>query len=145
MLSTGSTVAVEKTSEFLQNVMDKDYANIVKKKLDDVYRTGGVSGTGGVRGEKVERELRQSFIVSVQTGDYMLGLMEFPQDFVERPRHLKYTYGTADTRFCGVSDDIAEFLGLRSSARPGELVVLHRPGTQVQIHAASTFLQFRHP
>lgn len=64
ILSTGSTMAVEKTSEFLQCIMDKDYASIIKKKLDDVYRTGGVSGTGGVRGEKAERELRQSFIVS---------------------------------------------------------------------------------
>lgn len=58
-------MAVEKTSEFLQSVMDKDYASIIKKKLDDVYRTGGMSGAGGVRGEKVERELRQSFIVGV--------------------------------------------------------------------------------
>jgi hypothetical protein len=57
-------MTLEKTSEFLQSVMDKDYAGIIKKKLDDVYRTGGVSGTGGVRGEKAERELRQSFIVS---------------------------------------------------------------------------------
>ena len=65
MLSTGSTAAVEKTSDFLQSVMDKDYASIIKKKLDDVYKTAGVSGAGGVRGEKVERELRQSFIVSV--------------------------------------------------------------------------------
>jgi len=65
MLSTGSTMAVEKTSEFLQGIMDKDYASIIKKKLDDVYRTGGVSGAGGVRGEKAERELRQSFIVGV--------------------------------------------------------------------------------
>lgn len=65
MLSTGSTMAVGKTSEFLQSIMDKDYASIIKKKLDDVYRTGGVSGAGGVRGEKVERELRQSFIVNI--------------------------------------------------------------------------------
>jgi len=68
MLSTGSTMAVEKASEFLQGIMDKGYAGVIKKKLDDVYRTGGVSGAGGVRGEKVERELRQSFIVSVRTG-----------------------------------------------------------------------------
>jgi len=68
MLSTGSTMAVEKASEFLQGIMDKDYASIIKKKLDDVYRTGGVSGAGGVRGEKVERELRQSFIVCIRMG-----------------------------------------------------------------------------
>ena len=83
MLSTGSTVAVEKTSEFLQSIMDKDYASIIKKKLDDVYRTGGVSGTGGVRGEKVERELRQSFIVSVRTEWLILGLTMRSQGFVE--------------------------------------------------------------
>jgi hypothetical protein len=70
MLSTGSTTTVEKTSQLLQSVMDKDYAGIIKKKLDDVYRTGGVSGTGGIRGEKAERELRQSFIVSVYLDEF---------------------------------------------------------------------------
>jgi len=83
MLSTSSTVTVEKTSEFLQGIMDKDYASIIKKKLDDVYRAGGVSGAGGVRGEKVERELRQSFIVSVRTEGSMLGLTKISQDFAE--------------------------------------------------------------
>lgn len=83
MLSTGSTATVEKASEFLQGIMDKDYATIIKKKLDDVYRTGSVSGTGGVRGEKVERELRQSFVVSVHTGEFMLGLTKCSQDFAE--------------------------------------------------------------
>ena len=83
MLSTGSTVTVEKASEFLQGIMDKDYATIIKKKLDDVYRTGNVSSTGGVRGEKVERELRQSFVVSVRTGGFMLGLTKCSQDFAE--------------------------------------------------------------
>lgn len=76
MLSTGSTMAVEKTSEFLQSVMDKDYAGIIKKKLDDVYRTGGVSGTGGVRGEKAERELRQSFIILLNDLDVSSTHME---------------------------------------------------------------------
>ena len=83
MLSTGSTVTVEKTSQFLQGIMDKDYASVIKKKLDDVYRTGGVSGTGGVRGEKVERDLRQSFVVSVHAEGFMLGLTRFSQDFAK--------------------------------------------------------------
>lgn len=83
MLSTGSTATVEKTSEFLQGIMDKDYSSIIKKKLDDVYRIGGVSGAGGVRGEKVERELRQSFIVSVHTEGFMLGLTKISQDLAE--------------------------------------------------------------
>ena len=76
-------MVVEETSEFLQSIMDKDYASIIKKKLDDVYRTGGMSGTGGVRGEKVERELRQSFIVSVRAEGLTLGLTKSSQDFAE--------------------------------------------------------------
>ena len=39
--------------------MDKDYAFVIKKKLDEVYRGGNVSGSAAVR----EREMRQSFIV----------------------------------------------------------------------------------
>jgi conserved oligomeric Golgi complex subunit 4 len=50
---------VEKTSESLREVMDRDYAGVIKKKLDDVYRTGG-SGPA-IKGEK---ESRQAFIVS---------------------------------------------------------------------------------
>jgi hypothetical protein len=83
ILSTGSTVTVERTSEFLQGIMDKGYASIIKKKLDDVYRTGSASGAGGVRGEKVERELKQSFIVSAHAGRFMLGLTKCSQDFAE--------------------------------------------------------------
>lgn len=51
---------VEKTAELLREVMDRDYAGVIKKKLDEVYRTGG-SGSS-VRSEK---ESRQAFIVSV--------------------------------------------------------------------------------
>lgn len=49
---------VAKASEQLREVMDRDYAGIIKKKLDDVYRTGGTGSTA--RGEK---ESRQGFIV----------------------------------------------------------------------------------
>lgn len=45
----------------MRDVMDRDYARVIKQKLDNVYK--GAAGPG-VRGEKVERENRQSFIVS---------------------------------------------------------------------------------
>ena len=48
---------VEKASESLREVIDRDYAGVIKKKLDDVYRT---YGTGAAKGEK---ESRQAFIV----------------------------------------------------------------------------------
>lgn len=61
MLTTASVATVERTSERLRDVMDKDYARVIKHKLDNVYK--GAAGPGA-RGEKVERENRQSFIVS---------------------------------------------------------------------------------
>ncbi|KAI0075820.1 COG4-domain-containing protein [Panus rudis PR-1116 ss-1] len=61
LLSTGNVQTVEKISKQLQEVMDKDYAGVIKKKLDDVYRTGGNPGAGSR--EKMEREMRQSFII----------------------------------------------------------------------------------
>ena len=61
LLTTGSVATVERTSERLRDVMDKDYARVIRHKLDNVYK--GAAGPGA-RGEKVERENRQSFIVS---------------------------------------------------------------------------------
>lgn len=60
LLSSGDPKIVEKTSELLREVMDRDYAGVIKKKLDDVYRTGG-SGTAA----RAEKESRQAFIVSL--------------------------------------------------------------------------------
>lgn len=51
---------VDKTIDLLREVMDRDYAGVIKKKLDDVYRTGS---SGASKGEK---ESRQTFIVGVQ-------------------------------------------------------------------------------
>ncbi|CAL1703811.1 unnamed protein product [Somion occarium] len=61
LLSTGNVDIVETTSSQLQEVMDRDYAGVIKKKLDDVYRTGGVPPT--TSRERAEREMRQSFII----------------------------------------------------------------------------------
>lgn len=61
MLATASVATVERTSERLRDVMDKEYARVIKHKLDNVYRS---AAGPGVRAEKVERENRQSFIVS---------------------------------------------------------------------------------
>ncbi|TBU29088.1 COG4-domain-containing protein [Dichomitus squalens] len=61
MLSTASVTTVVRTSDLLRDVMDKDYARVIKLKLDNVYK-GGAAGPGA-RGDKVERENRQAFII----------------------------------------------------------------------------------
>lgn len=62
MLTTASVKTVEHTSDLLRDSMDKNYARVIKLKLDNVYR-GGAAGSGA-RGDKVERENRLAFIVS---------------------------------------------------------------------------------
>ncbi|KAJ7285558.1 COG4 transport protein-domain-containing protein [Mycena rebaudengoi] len=62
LLSTGSLKTVEQMLEQLRDVMDRDYVGVIKKKLDDVYRTSGSSGPNA-RGEKAERENRAAFII----------------------------------------------------------------------------------
>ncbi|KAI9056846.1 COG4-domain-containing protein [Trametes sanguinea] len=74
MLSTASIATVQRTSEQLRDVMDKDYARIIRQKLDNVYKGG--AAPPGVRGEKAERENRQSFIILLNDLDISSSHME---------------------------------------------------------------------
>ncbi|KAI0328076.1 COG4-domain-containing protein [Cubamyces sp. BRFM 1775] len=74
MLSSASVATVQHTSEQLRDVMDKDYARVIKQKLDNVYK--GNSAGPGVRGEKAERENRQSFIILLNDLDISSSHME---------------------------------------------------------------------
>ncbi|PSR75118.1 hypothetical protein PHLCEN_2v9303 [Hermanssonia centrifuga] len=71
LLTTGNAGIVERASERLRDVMDRDYAGVIKKKLDDVYRTGGSGST--VKGEK---ESRQAFIILLNDLDISSSHME---------------------------------------------------------------------
>ncbi|KAI0350116.1 COG4-domain-containing protein [Trametes cingulata] len=74
ILSTASRLTVEHTFERLRELMDKDYARVIRQKLDNVYK-GGSSGAGS-RGEKTERENRQSFIILLNDLDISSSHME---------------------------------------------------------------------
>ncbi|KAL6309196.1 COG4-domain-containing protein [Sparassis latifolia] len=75
LLSSGSVMAIRRTSELLREVMDRQYTAVIKRKLDDVYRTGGSSGPGP-RGEKAERDNRQAFIILLNDLDVSSSHME---------------------------------------------------------------------
>jgi hypothetical protein len=62
LLSTGSVTCTTKMVEQLRDIVDRDYAGVYKRKLDDVYKSP--VGQGGARSDKGERESRLSFIVS---------------------------------------------------------------------------------
>ncbi|KAF8835442.1 COG4-domain-containing protein [Paxillus ammoniavirescens] len=75
LLSTGSPKVLERTTDLLKDVMDRDYAGGIKRKLDDVYRTSGGTATG-VRPEKPERESRSFFITLLNDLDLSSSHME---------------------------------------------------------------------
>lgn len=66
LLSTGSLSGVENVFERLRDVIERDYVLIIKKKLDDVYRATGSSGSH-VKAERMEKENRVTFIVSTES------------------------------------------------------------------------------
>ncbi|KAJ8454124.1 hypothetical protein ONZ51_g13208 [Trametes cubensis] len=74
MLSSASVATVQRTSEQLRDVMDKDYVRVIKQKLDNVYK--GSSAGPGARGDKAERENRQSFIILLNDLDISSSHME---------------------------------------------------------------------
>lgn len=71
-LSTGSVSVVQRMLEQLREVVEKDYIGIIKKKLDDVYRTSNPN----MRVDKVERENRMSFIILLNDLDISASHLE---------------------------------------------------------------------
>lgn len=60
LLSTGAAPVVERTAAALRDVIERDYAGVLRHRMDEVYRSAGA-----VRGDKAERESRVAFIVRV--------------------------------------------------------------------------------
>ncbi|KAJ7273448.1 COG4 transport protein-domain-containing protein [Mycena haematopus] len=83
VLSTGSLKTVEQMFEQLRDIMDKDYVGVIKKKLDDVYRSSGSSGPNA-RGEKAERENRAAFIAGSFRCAILLNDLDLSSSHLER-------------------------------------------------------------
>ncbi|EMD34512.1 hypothetical protein CERSUDRAFT_117357 [Gelatoporia subvermispora B] len=120
MVSTGSTTVVQRTSEQLHEVMDREYAGIIKKKLDDVYRTGGTTGPGA-RGDKVERENRQTFIILLNDLDISSSHMERLVKDICSSTAISQNYINADVET--VKSGVSSFMNIvpkfRSTLRNG--------------------------
>ncbi len=62
LLTTGSLHGVVQVLPQLCEVFDRDYVGIIKRKMDDIYRTSGPTSTS-TRPDRVEKENRIAFIV----------------------------------------------------------------------------------
>ncbi|KAJ6546418.1 COG4 transport protein-domain-containing protein [Mycena vulgaris] len=120
LLSTGSVNTVEQMFEQLRDIMDRDYIGVIKKKLDDVYRTSGSSGQN-TRGEKAERENRAAFIILLNDLDLSSSHLErLTRDLVTNPtinqHFLEIQQPIVKTHIGGFSNLVAKF---RSALRSG--------------------------
>jgi hypothetical protein len=62
LLTTGSLRGVDQVLPQLCEVFDRDYVDVIKHKMDDIYRTSGPTITS-TRPDRVEKENRVAFIV----------------------------------------------------------------------------------
>ncbi|KAJ7694072.1 COG4 transport protein-domain-containing protein [Mycena rosella] len=120
LLSTGSVKTVEKMFEQLRDIMDRDYIGVIKKKLDDVYRTSGSSGPNA-RGDKAERENRAAFIILLNDLDLSSSHLErLTRDLVMNPtinqHFLEIQQPLVKNYITGFSTLVAKF---RSALRSG--------------------------
>ncbi|KAJ7752135.1 COG4 transport protein-domain-containing protein [Mycena metata] len=100
LLSTGSVKTVEQMFEQLRDIMDRDYIGVIKKKLDDVYRTSGPTGPNS-RGEKAERENRAAFII-------LLNDLDISSSHLEQLTHDIVTNPTVNQHFLDVQKPIVK-------------------------------------
>lgn len=98
LISTGSVTAVEQMVGKLQEVMERNYVGIIKRKLDEAYRHGAAPSASAR--EKADRESRQSFIVRKAVTNTVQNLKELRccADFAERFRCLFFSHGTFGQR-----------------------------------------------
>jgi len=62
LISTGSVATIDRMVDRLRELLEQDYSGVLKRKLDDVYRSTG--NASQVSREKAERENRIAFSVS---------------------------------------------------------------------------------
>ncbi|KAH9951407.1 COG4-domain-containing protein [Amylocystis lapponica] len=118
MLSCGSSTIIQRTSELLRDVMDREYIAVIKKKLDDVYRTAGA--VGGPKGEKAERDNRQAFIILLNDLDISSSHMD---RLVKELCSSTLVQNFLDVEVTSVQNSITSFMNLvpkfRSTLRAG--------------------------
>lgn len=78
LLATGSLSAVAKTLQQLRDIIDRDYAGVIKRKSDDVYKNHNTPSNA--RPDRAERENRVTFIVSTDNLSWLGWIAEFLAD-----------------------------------------------------------------
>ncbi|KAF7304762.1 Cog4 domain-containing protein [Mycena kentingensis (nom. inval.)] len=114
LLSTGSLSTVQLMFQQLREIMDKDYIAVIKKKLDDVYRTAGTTGPNA-RGERAERENRAAFITLLNDLDLSISHLDrLTRDVATHPTISQHFVQSEQPE---VKNHIANFANLSAKLR----------------------------
>ncbi|KAH7921493.1 COG4-domain-containing protein [Leucogyrophana mollusca] len=120
LLSTGSLKAIERMTDHLKDIMERDYAGGIKRKLDDVYRAAGNTTSAG-RGDRSERDSRTSFIILLNDLDISSSHMEqLVRDLLTHPTIPQVFLADEQTATRGaISSLTASTSKFRSTLRAG--------------------------
>ncbi|KAF7295237.1 Cog4 domain-containing protein [Mycena indigotica] len=112
LLSTGSLNAVEKMFQQLRDILEKDYVGVIKKKLEDVYRTSGPTGPNA---QKQERDNRTAFIILLNDLDLSVSHLErLTRDVMTSPTITQHFLVTQQTT---VKEHITVFANISAKIR----------------------------
>ncbi|KDQ12274.1 hypothetical protein BOTBODRAFT_176521 [Botryobasidium botryosum FD-172 SS1] len=90
LVSAGSLGALEKTCAATREIMERDYAGVIARKMEDVY--AGKSQMSGPRAEKVERENRAAFTILLNDLDLSSSHMETLVSSITASSHLSQNF-----------------------------------------------------
>ncbi|KAG9013015.1 hypothetical protein FRB94_004408 [Tulasnella sp. JGI-2019a] len=73
LLSSGSSKCVERMGTLIRQIVERDLANVIRRKMEDIYspqgQAGRIAGGSAIQKEKVERDSRNAFIVQLNDLD----------------------------------------------------------------------------
>ncbi|KAF9562129.1 COG4-domain-containing protein [Agrocybe pediades] len=109
LLTTGSLKAVERTIQQVQDVIDRDYIAVLKRRLDEVYKNQPPA-TSTMRSDRLERENRVTFITLLNDFDVSASHLErLLRDLIDSPVIYQH-FREAEQQM--VKDDISKLFAL---------------------------------
>ncbi|KAG8889941.1 hypothetical protein FRB98_001987 [Tulasnella sp. 332] len=80
LLSSGSFKCVERTGTHIRQIVERDLATVIRRKMEDIYspqgQAGRAAGGSAAQKEKAERDNRNAFIVQLNDLDICSGHMD---------------------------------------------------------------------
>lgn len=98
LVSSSSLKALHKTIQQLKDIIAGEYASVIQRRIEDVYKNTTTTNANIAQKERQDREQRNTFIVSpifIILNDY---IHQFFPGLFERSGHFFLSYGQINQR-----------------------------------------------